>query len=182
MQEHLAPGFLIAVPQLMDGNFHRSVVFLIEHGEAGAFGLVINRPSEILVRDFLASLDISYRGEPDARVLIGGPVQPERGLVLHSEGNTPGDSRQVTGAIYASSTPASLARLFSRENPRVLCFAGYSGWGPGQLEGEIEEGAWIPASPDDELVFDKDRGGLWEKALRGLGIDPASIVPGGSVN
>jgi putative transcriptional regulator len=183
MNDEIAPGFLIAVPQLMDGNFHRTVVFLLEHNAQGAFGLVINRPSQMKVRDLLKTLDIDPgEGDPDARVLVGGPVQPETGLVLHTDKDFGEESRRVTESIFVASTPASLRRLVARGSSRVLCFAGYAGWGPGQLERELNEGSWIIAPADDSLLFAQDRGGLWEKALRKLGIDPRFIVSGGAVS
>src|SRR5262245_30065042 len=179
----LAPGLLIAVPQLVDGNFHRSVVFLIEQNEEGAFGVVINRPSEIKVGELLANLGIGFEGAPDGRVLIGGPVSPDRGLVLHRDGGMDDDAREVAESLWISATPSSLKRLFEHTGgPPALCFAGYAGWGPGQLEQELEQGAWIPAPYDETLLFTEDRGAIWDKALRGLGIDPTLIVPGGSVN
>ena len=182
MSDSIAPGLLIAVPQLLDDNFHRSVVFLIEHTSEGAFGVVINRPSTITVRELASNLGLEYGGDPEARVLIGGPVQPERGLVLHTRSDTAADSRSVTGSIFVCSTPASLQRAFSRRAGHALCFAGYSGWGPGQLEREIEEGAWIPAPTDEALIFDDDRQTLWDRALRQQGIDPRFLVRGGSVS
>jgi putative transcriptional regulator len=180
MADVLAPGFLIAVPQLLDGNFHRTVVFLIEHNAEGAFGVVVNRPSKMNVSELLETLNLSYRGQPDAKVLVGGPVQPDRGLVLHMEGNSPGDSRAVTESIFMCSSTQALKRLFEQPGRRVLCFAGYSGWGPGQLEREIDEGSWIPAPPDDVLIFDTNREAVWETSLRQLGIDPALLVRGES--
>jgi putative transcriptional regulator len=182
----LAPGLLIAVPQLQDGNFHRSVVFLIEQNADGAFGVVINRPSEIRVPDLFENLGIRFVGSPDQWVLIGGPVSPERGLVLHRRAEAIEDARPVSDSLSLSVTPGALEKLFTApEGPGpagAVCFAGYAGWGPGQLEQEIEEGAWIPAPPDEELIFSPDRDAIWERALRALGIEPSQIVPGGSVN
>jgi len=179
MKDEIAPGFLIAVPQLLDRNFFHSVVFLIEHHEEGAFGVVINRPSEVKVQELLDNLGLkSSTTDAEARVMIGGPVQPDRCLVFHTEGCGPGDSRALTDSIFVSSTPNSLERLYSRPNPHAVWFAGYSGWGPGQLEKEIGEGAWIPASIDESIIFDVDRNTLWDRALRGIGIDPRFLVRG----
>src|SRR5262245_62799336 len=165
----LAPGLLIAVPQLVDGNFHRSVVFLIEQNAEGAFGVVINRPSEIKVGELLKNLGIGFEGGGEGRVLIGGPVSPDRGLVLHRDGGMDDDAREVAESLWISATPSSLKRLFSHEGgPPAICFAGYAGWGPGQLEQELEAGAWIPAPFDQALLFNEDRAVIWERALRGL--------------
>jgi len=182
MVDALAPGFLIAVPQLLDGNFFRSVVYLIEHSEEGAFGVVINRPSDLMVADLLGSLGLVLPKVSESRVLIGGPVQPDRCLVLHREGDPTGGSRAITGTLFLASSQASLTRLFSSVDPEALCFAGYSGWGPGQLEKELEEGSWIPGPPNEDAVFHGDRDGLWDRSLRSLGIDPMFLVKGGMVS
>src|SRR5262245_36836503 len=122
MADPLAPGLLIAVPQLLDGNFFRSVVYLIEHSGEGAFGVVINRPSDLKVADLLRSVGLAPAAESEDRVLIGGPVQPDRCLILHREGNAEGDSRPVTDSLFLAGTQSSLARVFSGAAPRALCF------------------------------------------------------------
>ena len=180
MADSLAPGLLIAVPHLLDPNFHRSVVLLIEHGEQGALGVVVNRPSKLKVGEVLEKLGVGYEGDPEARVLVGGPVQPESGMVIHAEGNAPGDSRPVTDSIFVGSSLAALGRLFNRQGTRALFLLGHAGWGAGQLEGEIEAGAWIPAPADEALIFGADRPGLWDRALREQGIDPRLLVRGDS--
>jgi len=179
MPDSLAPGLLIAVPQLPDPNFHRSVVFLIEHDATGALGVVINRPSNLKIAELFVKLGLTYSGPPEARVLLGGPVQTEGGLVIHAEGNQADDSRSITDTIYICSSHDALSRLFERPASRALFMLGHAGWGAGQLENEVEAGVWIPAGVDDGLVFDLDRHAVWDMALRGLGIDPATLVSGG---
>ncbi len=179
MAESIAPGFLIATPQLLDDNFDRTVVFMIEHTPEGALGVVINRPSNVKVSDLMTRLGIAYQGDPDAPVLVGGPLQRDNIIVLHAEGNDPDDSRQLGPSLFVGSSSAALGRLFGNPGTRALCFAGYAGWGPGQVESELDRGSWIPAPPDDGLIFAENREELWERALRGQGIDPRFFVPGG---
>lgn len=179
MPDNLAPGLLIAVPQLPDPNFHRSVVFLMEHDETGSLGVVVNRPSNLKIIELFDKLGLTYSGPPEARVLLGGPVQTEGGLVIHAEGNLPEDSRAITESIFVCSSHEALSRLFERPAARALFLLGHAGWGEGQLEREVEAGVWIPAAVDDSLVFDVERPVVWEKALRRLGIDPATIIAGG---
>jgi putative transcriptional regulator len=178
MPDSLAPGLLIAVPQLPDPNFHRSVVFLMEHDESGALGVVVNRPSNLKIGELFIKLGLTYSGPPSARVLLGGPVQTEGGLVIHAEGNNAEDSRAITESIFVCSSHDALSRLFERPAARALFLLGHAGWGEGQLEREVEAGVWIPAAVDDALVFDIERHAVWDLALRGLGIDPATIVSG----
>ena len=179
MPDSLAPGLLIAVPQLPDPNFHRSVVLLLEHDANGALGVVVNRPSNLRIGDLFDKMGLTYSGPAEARVLLGGPVQTEGGLVIHAEGDHALDSRAITDTIYVCSSHDALSRLFERPACRALFLLGHAGWGEGQLEREVEAGVWIPAAVDDAIVFDVERHAVWEMALRGLGIDPATIVAGG---
>jgi len=180
MPDPLAPGLLIAVPQLPDPNFHRSVVFLMEHDENGALGVVVNRPSNLKIGELFQKMGLTYSGSSEARVLLGGPVQTEGGLVIHAEGNAPEDSRAITESIFVCSNHGALSRLFERPASRALFLLGHAGWGGGQLEREVEAGVWIPAAIDEAIVFDVQRHVVWEMALRSLGIDPATIVSGGN--
>ncbi len=183
MSEVLSQRFLISVPQLTDPNFHRSVVFIVEHGEHGALGLVINRPSTGKLRELLADNGVDYQGPEDFPVMIGGPVQPAQALLLHGEAGVEEDSTQVGSGLSLSGSVSVLRKVFSRPTPRARLYFGYAGWGQGQLEAEIEAGAWIAAPVDPALIFDEPSDKVWERALHGLGIDPAVLLaPDGSIN
>src|SRR5712691_1634280 len=172
MADALAPGLLIAVPQLLDPNFHRSVVFLLEHSNEGAFGFVINRPADMRLGELFEKLKLGPCGDPEAPILVGGPLQPERGMVVHAEGSEAGDSHAVSDSIFVCSSSASLKRLFAKAHPRALFLLGYAGWGPGPLAHELEVGSWIPAPPGDVLIFDMDREAVWEQDIPRWGRDP----------
>jgi len=179
MNETLAPGFIVAVPHLMDPNFQHSVVLLFEQNDEGALGVVINHESPLRLRELCSDHDIAYTGDPEKRVRKGGPVQPEQGLVLYGEEHRDPEGRLVYEGLHVSASKGTLGRLCGLKSGRFQCFSGYAGWGPGQLEKEIGEGAWIIAPVDPVLVLDESTDAVWDKCLRSIGIDPAALVPGG---
>lgn len=176
----LAPGFLIAVPHLMDPNFRQSVVLLLQQSEEGAMGVVINHESPLLLRDLCRDHKIDYAGDPAKCVRRGGPVQPEQGLVLYSGEHHDPEGRAVLDGLHVSASRGTLARLCHLSGGRFQCFSGYAGWGPGQLEREISEGAWIISPVQPELVLETEPTEVWTASLQSMGIDPAAIVPGGA--
>lgn len=183
----LAPGFIAAMPHLLDPNFHRSVVLLLRHNDEGAFGLVINRASPITMSALLEEQEIPFFGESDPPIMIGGPVELDRHLlVLHGQDPVlPSDSAseiEIADGIYLITAREGLVHLAAKGAPRCRCYVGYAGWGPGQLEAELREGSWVPLPADRRLVFDTDPDTVWENALRKAGIDPVALVPGGEIN
>jgi putative transcriptional regulator len=178
MSEALAPGLLFAVPQLLDPNFRKSVVLLLQQTEEGAMGVVINQESPLLLGELCRNQNIPYAGDPQKRVRRGGPVQPEQGLVLYGEEHRDPEGQVVTDGLHVSASIATLGRLCTLPGGRFHCFAGYAGWGPRQLENEIGENAWIFAPVDPALALDTPIDDIWSGGLRALGIDPAAIVPG----
>jgi len=178
MNDSLAPGFLIAVPQLLDPNFRQTVVLLLQQGDEGALGIVINRETSMRVEDLCTDQEIQYAGDPGKRVRQGGPVQPEQGLVVFGPEHVDPEGRPVLDSLYVSASTGTLSRLCNLRLGRFQCFAGYAGWGPGQLVREITEGSWIHAPADPILVLDIAPEEIWARALRDNGIDPAAIVPG----
>ncbi len=188
--QEIAPGFIVAMPQLEDPNFHRTVVLMLKHGDEGAFGLVINRPGEVGVGELMRDQEIPFGGDEAARIMVGGPVEFGRHLlVLHGEppaaaadAPAPEGTLEVSGGIYLITNRETLARLSGAGTPTLRCYVGYAGWGPGQLEQELSEGAWVALPPDPRLVFDELPDAVWERALRAAGIDPATLVPGADIN
>ena len=185
-ETNLAPGLLIAMPQLLDPNFTRAVVLMIEHNEQGSFGLVINQPSPIKASELLTSLDMVWRGGEDAVVWSGGPVSPTTGWVLHEPvaglGAGPGTTIIAPG-ISLSTSPERLRALAGQPPERIRLLLGYSGWAPGQLAGEMARGSWLHADLDPTLVFDLDADEMWSEAVRSLGIaNPESVVQGRGIH
>jgi putative transcriptional regulator len=171
----LAPALLVAMPQLADPNFHRATVLLIEHGDQGTFGLVLNRPTDLLASELCGGLDIEWRGASDVRVGSGGPCQPETGWLIF-QGVEGVDAQPVHEGIHFARSIDALRRIAEDPPNRTRLFVGYSGWGPGQLEQELAAGAWLVAPISVSAVFDEDHDTLWERVVRGLGIDPATLV------
>jgi putative transcriptional regulator len=171
--ESLRGHLLVAGPALVDPNFHRTVVLVGEHGEEGAMGVVLNRPSAVSAVDPLAGLPGLEAGDDDP-VYIGGPVQPQAIVVLGEFDEPERAGALVFGTIGflpgELEDPAEVGTL-----SRARVFAGYAGWSPGQLEGELEDGSWIveEALPDD--VFTSEPGTLWNAVLRRKG-GPFSLL------
>jgi putative transcriptional regulator len=183
---NLAPGLLLAMPQLADPNFSRAVVLMIEHGEQGSFGLVINHPSPIRATELLESLDMQWRGDPSAVVWAGGPVSPSTGWVLHEPvaiavART-GGTIEISSTISLSTSPDRLRSLANDPPRNVRLLLGYSGWGPGQLAQEMASGAWLHTAAESALVFDTPADQMWDAAMRSLGVNPADLFVGRGVN
>jgi putative transcriptional regulator len=178
----LAPGFLIAMPQLGDPNFHRSVILMIEHGDNGAMGLVVNRTSNLTLRDLAKGQEIKVARPIETQpVMVGGPVEPQRGFILHDNGQV-AERHEVLPGLYLSVTLDALEPLLSQGTARLRFCLGYSGWGPKQLEKEISAGAWLftEAAGDQVLVGEPDK--MWDGTLRGMGVDPAMLLPAAGIH
>lgn len=173
----LAPGFLIAVPQMDDDNFARSVVLLVEHSADGAMGLVVNQPSEITLEEIgrAHGLRLPARAGTAFR---GGPVQRDRGFLLHRRGDV-ADSVEVVDGIYLSVSTDSLKELLVGPALAYRLCLGYAGWGPGQLEREVMVGGWLTGTASAQRVLETPPEKVWEAAIRDLGVDPAFLVPSG---
>jgi putative transcriptional regulator len=173
----LAPGLLVALPQLLDPNFKRTVVLLIHHDESGTFGLVLNRRSEISAESLCATLGIDWRGDAADRVDWGGPVQPNTGWVLlGAEGAGDDEASEVAAGVHFAGSLATLRRVAESPGDELRLFLGYAGWGPGQLERELAQGAWLLAPANADVIFHVEPELLWEHVLRRLGIDPVTLV------
>ena len=180
MDEALAPGFLISLPHLQDENFRNSVVLLLKQDETGAMGVVINQESPLSLEELCADHAIPYAGEAEKHVRRGGPVDPEQGLVLYGKEHDDPDGERVVDGLNVSASRGTLARLCNLARGQFHCYAGYAGWGPGQLEDEITAGAWITTPADPRLVLDAPPEEIWSACIRAAGIDPAAFVTGPS--
>ena len=173
----LAPSLLLSMPQLMDPNFSRTVVLLCTHSEdQGAFGLVLNRPLVTSGR-VVVNLDPPVTTDKDLEVWVGGPVEPQRSWILVEGVDAEAeDDVPIADRLYLSTSPQLLRQMLEpNPPPRARLMVGYSGWGPGQLESELEASAWLVCEVDRELIFNTPPDEMWEKAIRRLGADPASL-------
>jgi putative transcriptional regulator len=167
---------LIAMPGMGDFRFERAVIFLCAHSADGAMGLIVNKPApELSFGDLLAQLNIPARIDlKGARVHFGGPVERGRGFVLHSSDYVVEESSlHVSDDFAMTATIDILQDMAKGEGPkRSLLALGYAGWGPGQLESEIQANGWLTAPSDVDLVFDWRDDNKWSAALRSISIDP----------
>ncbi|HVY03639.1 MAG TPA: YqgE/AlgH family protein [Caulobacterales bacterium] len=180
MEGSLAGKLLIAMPQMGDPRFDHAVILMCLHNEDQAMGLVLNKPNGALrLGDVLKHLEFSPPREATERaVLFGGPVKTDRGYVLHSQDfAVPQATQDVSPGIALTASREVLEAISSPNPPHNYVFAlGYAGWGPGQLEGELAQNAWLIAEPDDAIVFDEDFDNKWARAISQLGIHPSQIM------
>ena len=179
----LAPALLLSMPQLIDPNFAKSVVLLCEHAPEGAFGLVVNRPSDIAAAEAVR-LEPPVDQPNDLPLLIGGPVEPERGWILTAQAPEHVEHRSVGAGLYLSASAVLLRRaLMARPLPkRTVVLAGYAGWGPGQLDSELAESAWLIMPVELDLIFEIPSTSAWEMAIRRLGADPHFLQMGHGIH
>jgi len=174
--------FLIAMPGLADPNFEHGVTLMCQHNEDGALGITINRHSDLTLMDVLAQLEIRCDDEHLAAqpVLNGGPVQRERGFVLHSPEMTWDSTTRVAPDIMITTSRDILEAIAEHRGPeKFLVALGYSGWSAGQLEEELKNNAWLNAGADSRILFDLPVEQRWTRAVATLGIDATRLQPVG---
>lgn len=165
---------LIATPSLRGAPFERSVIQLCQYNDTGAMGLMINCMSELSLGDMLRQMNLESSLDEvlETPVLIGGPVQPERGFVLHDGTRKWDSSFRISAQLTVTTSRDILAAMAIGEGPAdVLVILGYSGWGPGQLESELRENAWLTAPTANELLFTTPLESRWNGAAKSIGID-----------
>ena len=186
---NLTHHFLIAMPGLEDESFSRSVVYLCEHSERGALGLIINKPSDITLKGLFDKVDLSLRREDLTQepVFQGGPVQTERGFVLHepmlmdkaeTDESVYASTMTIPGGLEMTTSKDVLEAMASGAGPRrVFVSLGYASWGQGQLESEITENSWLTVEADPNLIFDAPVAERYERAMALLGLQPWMLSP-----
>lgn len=178
----LAPGFLLSMPQLGDPNFHRAVVLMLEHSEAGSMGLVVNRATPLTLGDLAEQQSLacatSRAREP---VFLGGPVEPQRGFVLHDDAEV-AEKHTLLPGLYLSVTLDALGPLLTNPEARLRFCLGYAGWGPHQLEQEMAQGSWLFTEAAPAPVLESPPEGVWDSLVRQMGVDPAMLVMGKGLN
>ncbi|MBG6074848.1 YqgE/AlgH family protein [Polaromonas sp. CG_9.11] len=182
---NLTHHFLIAMPGLEDEGFSKSVIYMCEHSERGALGLIINKPSDINVQGLFDKVELPLRREDltTMPVFQGGPVQTERGFVLH-ESMMPGNesvyasTMSIPGGLEMTTSKDVLEALSTGAGPRkVFVSLGYSAWGEGQLESELLDNSWLTVAADLGLIFDTPVEERYDKALKLLGLESWMISP-----
>ncbi len=186
---NLTHHFLIAMPGLEDGSFARSVVYLCEHSERGALGLIINKPTDINLKSLFDKVELALRRTDlnEMPVFLGGPVQTERGFVLHDpmrdmaaphEESAYASTMHIPGGLDMTTSKDVLEALSTGAGPRrVLVTLGYSSWGEGQLESELAENSWLTVGADLRVIFDTPVAERYDSALGLLGLQAWQISP-----
>jgi putative transcriptional regulator len=176
------PLLLLAMPQVQDPFFHRSVVLLMQHDEQGSLGFIVNRKTGSSVAEVLEGMGIQWGGEGKLAVHFGGPVHPHLGTILFDVGET-GGTRKEQGGTEVGGLPgvrftrdlADLQKLAGEPPASFRLFLGCAGWGPGQLLEEILRNDWLISPLRKDLLFSADPDGAWAMALHGVGVNPEAL-------
>lgn len=170
--------FLIAMPAMADPNFSGAVVYICDHSDRGALGLVINRPTDLVLSALFDRIELKLEIAPlkDSPVFFGGPVQTERGFVLHVPPGLYSSTLRVTPEISLTTSKDVLEAVADGSGPdKMLVTLGYAGWGAGQLEGEIAANAWLTVNAEPDVIFDTPADERYGAALKLLGIDSGQL-------
>lgn len=176
--------FLIAMPQLADSNFERSVIYICAHSESGAMGFIINRAQDVSFPSVLRQLRLVDEDDPSllspdlaaVPVLCGGPVEPGRGFMIHSDDYACAASMPVSDDLYMTATLDVLRSVAAGRGPqKATLLLGYAGWAPGQLEAEIANNDWLTSPAMEDLVFDRSLETKYERALLNMGVQPSLL-------
>ncbi|HUP93012.1 MAG TPA: YqgE/AlgH family protein [Solimonas sp.] len=169
--------FLIAMPSLEDENFSHTVSLLCEHNDEGAIALVINRPTELRLSDMMEQMKLEHEALNDEEIVYwGGPVQPERGFVIHRQPGGWESCMEVDEGLFITTSRDILRAIGKGSGPKeFVVVLGYAGWGAGQLETEIMHNAWLNCAVDRQILFGTPARDRWQAATRLLGIDPTQL-------
>ena len=175
---NLTHHFLIAMPNMADPYFSKSLTYICEHNDQGALGLVVNRPIDMTLQALFErlSLSMSDQAQSDAPIYFGGPVQTDRGFVLHEPAGNWQSTLRVRDAIGLTTSKDILEAVGRGEGPsRMLVTLGYAGWSPGQLEQELSQNAWLTVAAKDAILFDIPAEERLPQAMQLLGVDYAKL-------
>lgn len=173
--EFLTGKLLVAMPGMGDARFERAVIFICAHSGEGAMGLMINKPTpELKFADLLEQLEIPISGDPATQIYVGGPVEHGRGFVLHSSDYELPDATMCVNPRFGMTATIDVLRdIAEGHGPRKsLLTLGYSGWAPGQLEGELRANGWLICDADEGLIFGTEPDARWNATLERIGVDP----------
>ncbi len=170
----LTDHFIIAMPGLMDDNFNQAVTYICEHDENGTFGIIINRESEVTLDDVMQQMKIPYHAgnAGNESVFTGGPVQANRGFILHRPTGNWDSSLIVNDTVALTTSRDILEAIADNKGPDDNIIAlGYAGWGPGQLEQEMAANTWLSCPAEQQIIFDTPVEERWQAAAKLIGVD-----------
>ena len=171
---NLTNHFIIAMPGLLDDNFNQTVTYICEHNENGCFGLIINRKTDVTLNEVIHQMDIevSGSGTRDNFIYHGGPVQQERGFILHQASGQWDSSLKINDHLALTTSRDILEAIVHDKGPEQSIIAlGYAGWSPGQLEQEIAANTWLSCPAEEQIIFDIPAEKRWQAAADLLGVD-----------
>lgn len=175
---YLTNQFLIAMPALADSNFAQTVTLVCEHNAQGALGIVINRPMPMRLADVFEQLNLSAQDQPlrELAILQGGPVQPDRGFVIHRAGQPWESTLVVSDSIHVTTSRDILNAMAEGRGPEPVSMAlGYAGWEAGQLEAEMAQNSWLNVPFDERILFGTPYENRWQAAAQLLGINMTTL-------
>ncbi len=178
-ENYLSNHLLIAMPSLQDSGFDHTVSLICEHNEEGAMGFVLNRPTELHIGELFEQMDITVTAPLAANNLLhsGGPVQPDRGFVIHTPVGNWDSTLEVTQEIGITASRDILDAIANGKGPeKHIVTLGYAGWSGGQLEQEISENSWLSVPADLQLIFDTDDAKRWESSAGRIGVDISTLT------
>ena len=179
--DYLHNQFLVAMPGLQDPNFNHAVTLLCEHNDEGALGLIINRPTDLKLSDMLDHLQLPHSAlDADSPIVYwGGPVQQERGFVVHTGPDRWESTLKISEVLYITTSRDILTAIGDGQGPaQFIVILGYAGWGAGQLEVEIKDNAWLNTPADSAILFKTPISDRWRDATRLLGVDVTQLSAG----
>jgi len=171
---NLTNHLLIAMPSMEDPNFAKTVTLICEHNDEGAMGIVINRKTDIGLDEVYEQMKIesSAEAKKDQMVHIGGPVQEQRGFILHDGGNAYDSTMKITDDLFITTSRDILEEMAQGKGPEHSLIAlGYAGWSPGQLEDEVLNNAWLTSPANNDILFEMPNDRRWEAAAKMVGVD-----------
>lgn len=177
----LSGHFLMAMPGMVEGDLAGTVIYVCEHSDRGALGLVINRPTDLSLGGLLEQVDLAQAGQPEQNqntpVHFGGPVQSDRGFVLHKPAGDYSSSIRLGDTLALTTSRDVLQAVASGEGPdKIFVTLGYAGWGAGQLEQELAQNAWLSVAAEESIIFEVPAESRYPAAMRLLGVDPAMLA------
>lgn len=175
---NLTQHFLIAMPAMADPHFSKTLTFICEHNEQGALGVVVNRPIDLTLHELLGQIEIKPANDACKRIPVhyGGPVQTDRGFVLHAPAGAWKSTLAVGDSLGLTTSKDILQAVAQGEGPqKMLITLGYAGWAPGQLENELAQNAWLTVAADERVLFETVAENRYDASLKLLGIDLAML-------
>lgn len=170
------PLLLLAMPQVLDPFFHKSVVLLVHHQEEGSLGFIVNRPTGVKIVDILEDLDIDWLGEKGTMAFFGGPVEPQIGtLIYNPDDASPPGRHEICDGVALTQHIGDLETLAVQPPGAFRLLLGYAGWGDGQLEQELLRNDWLVAPVDEGILFHDDPEEVWRLACQSVGVNPEQL-------